>query len=69
MATVAKAASELAGCPADKVRTRTGPTGITLQVCFDGKYTTCLRDSQRLGWSRHAAVSFCDKRRAEGRIK
>jgi hypothetical protein len=49
--------------------TKTGPTGITLQVCLDGKYATCLRDSQRLGWSSASAQSYCDNLRAQGRVK
>ena len=49
--------------------TRTGPTGITLQVCLDGKYTTCLRDSQRLGWSAVSAQGHCDNLKAQGRVK
>jgi hypothetical protein len=52
-----------------QVVTKTGPTGVTLQLCMDGKHTTCLRDSERLGWSADSAKRFCDGRRAQGRIK
>jgi hypothetical protein len=52
-----------------QVATRTGPTGITLQVCLDGRYTTCLRDSQRLGWLADSAKRFCDDKRAKGLVK
>jgi hypothetical protein len=27
-----------------------GPNGQTKVVCLDGKYSTCMRDSQSLGW-------------------
>jgi hypothetical protein len=49
--------------------TKTGPTGITLQICLDGKYATCLRDSQRLGWSAVSAQRHCDNLKAQGRVK
>ena len=49
--------------------TKTGPNGKTMQVCLDGKYSTCLRDSQRLGWSYRQAKSYCDGRKAAGAIK
>ena len=46
-----------------------GPTGITKTVCLDGKYSTCMRDSQAVGWSREQATRYCDERRRLGRIK
>ena len=49
--------------------TKTGPTGTTLQVCLDGKYSTCLRDSQRLGWAAVSAQRYCDNLKAQGRVK
>ena len=49
--------------------TKTGPTGKTLQVCLDGKYATCLRDSQRLGWSAVSSKGHCDNLKAQGRVK
>jgi hypothetical protein len=42
------------------VATRTGPNGKVLKVCLDGKYSTCLRDGQRLGHSYMAAKLYCD---------
>jgi hypothetical protein len=29
---------------------------------LDGKYSTCLRDSQRLGYSPDSAKRYCDAR-------
>lgn len=49
--------------------TKTGPSGTTLQVCLDGKYSTCLRDSQRLGWETVSAKRHCDNLKAQGRVK
>ena len=40
--------------------TKTGPTGITLQVCLDGRYATCVRDAQRLGWYAVQGTRYCD---------
>jgi hypothetical protein len=40
--------------------TRTGPNGKTLVLKLDGKYSTCLRDSQRLGWPYDSAKRYCD---------
>ena len=50
-----------------RVESRTGPGG-TLTLCLDGKYSTCLRDSQRLGWSAAAAKASCDRKRAQGLV-
>jgi hypothetical protein len=54
-------------CP--RWRTITGPTGITLTLCMDGKYSTCVRDSRRLGWHETHVQSYCGKLRDEGRVK
>ena len=40
--------------------TRTGPNGKTLVLKLDGKYSTCFRDSQRLGYSADSAKRYCD---------
>ena len=42
------------------VVTRTGPNGKALTLCLDGKYSTCVRDGQRLGHSYAAAKRYCD---------
>jgi hypothetical protein len=34
-----------------RVVTRTGPAGKTRQLCFDGKYTSCVRDRKRAAGS------------------
>jgi hypothetical protein len=47
----------------------TGPTGKTIVACLDGKYKTCLFDSQRAGFSREHALDYCGKRRDLGRLK
>ena len=47
---------------------RTGPNG-RVQVCLDGKYTTCVRDARdRLGWG-EAGVRRCDELRRQGRVR
>ena len=40
--------------------TRTGPNGKTLVLKLDGKYSTCIRDSQRLGYPADSAKRYCD---------
>jgi hypothetical protein len=42
--------------------TRTGPNGKPVVVKLDGKYSTCIRDSQRLGYSASSATRYCDKK-------
>jgi hypothetical protein len=42
--------------------TKTGPNGKTLVLKMDGKYSTCLRDSQRLGYSLDSATRWCDSK-------
>jgi hypothetical protein len=54
-------------CP--RWRTVTGPTGNTLTLCMDGKYSTCVRDSRRLGWHEAHAQSYCGELRDEGKVK
>ena len=60
-------AASAAQCTGKQVQ-RTGPNGKTLTLCMDRKYSTCLRDSQRLGWSTDQAKRFCDGRKAAGAI-
>jgi hypothetical protein len=54
----------MAGIAEAQVRTvtKTGPNGKTLVLKMDGKYSTCLRDSQRLGYSLESATRWCDSR-------
>lgn len=61
-------AQTLPGCKSP-TKTATGPTGKTLVVCLDGKYTTCVRDMVRLGHTRAAAKRNCDERKARGGVK
>jgi hypothetical protein len=51
-----------------QVVTRNGPAGA-VTMCLDGKYSTCLRDAQRLGWSKQAAKANCDNKRAQGLVQ
>lgn len=44
----------------ERTVTRTGPNGKTLVLKLDGKYSTCLRDGQRLGYSPESATRYCD---------
>jgi hypothetical protein len=60
-ATVAMTGITEAACNG-QLANRTGPNGKTLSLCQDGKYSTCLRDGQRLGYSYESAKRYCDAR-------
>jgi hypothetical protein len=49
--------------------TRTGPGGKVLSLCNDGKYSSCVRDGQKLGYSYASAKRYCDGRKAAGFVK
>jgi hypothetical protein len=66
-ATVQPPRANAEACP--RWETITGPTGITLKLCMDGKYSTCVRDSRRLGWHESHVQSKCNGLRAEGKVK
>ncbi len=64
-ATVALTSDALAlkGCaPGTPTKTAIGPNRIPLEVCLDGTWKTCYRDSQRIGNTPEAARRFCDSR-------
>jgi hypothetical protein len=58
--TVAALIAGIVEAGAVKEVTRTGPNGQPLVLKLDGKYSTCLRDSQRLGYSYASAKRYCD---------
>jgi hypothetical protein len=63
--TVALASDALAlkGCaPGTPTKIATGPNGKPLEVCLDGTWKTCYRDSQRIGNTPEAARSYCDSK-------
>jgi hypothetical protein len=45
-----------------KTVTKKGPNGKSIKVKMDGKYSTCVRDGQRMGYSASAAASYCRSR-------
>jgi hypothetical protein len=53
----------LAGCaPGTPTKIATGPNGKPLEVCLDGMWKTCYRDSQRIGNTPEAARRYCDSK-------
>lgn len=58
-----------AGQCSGRVVTRTGPTGVTLQLCLDGRYSTCMRDRQRMGYSKNEALDNCNEKRTRGVLR
>lgn len=47
----------------------TGPAGKTIVACLDGKYKTCIYDSQRAGYTYEHAKDYCGRLREQGRVK
>ena len=71
LATVALAshAQALKGCaPGTPTKIATGPGGKSLEVCLDGMWKTCYRDSQRIGNTPEQAKRFCDSRTSAPRL-
>jgi hypothetical protein len=53
----------LKGCaPGTPTKFATGPNGTPLEVCLDGMWKTCYRDSQRIGNTPEAARRYCDSK-------
>ena len=65
VATVALASDALAlkGCaPGTPTKIAMGPNRKPLEVCLDGTWKTCYRDSQRIGNSPEMAKTYCDSK-------
>jgi hypothetical protein len=61
MLTLASDALALKGCaPGTPTKIATGPNGKPLEVCLDGTWKTCYRDSQRIGNTADGAKRYCD---------
>jgi hypothetical protein len=65
LATAGMAYAECKG----RVVTRPNKQGAMREVCLDGKYSTCIRDSRQGGWTQAEAKAFCDGRKAAGAVK
>jgi hypothetical protein len=52
-----------------QVAVRPNKHGVMREVCLDGKYSTCIRDSRSGGWTEAEARAFCNKRKAAGAVK
>jgi hypothetical protein len=60
---LASDAMALKGCaPGTPTKIATGPNGTPLEVCLDGTWKTCYRDSQRIGNTPEAARRYCDSK-------
>ena len=56
-------AQALKGCsPGTPTKIATGPNGRPLEVCLDGMWKTCYRDSQRIGNTAETAKRYCDSK-------
>ena len=56
-----------AGCDGP-VGARPTKSGGTMQVCLEPKYTTCIANNRKGGWSGQEAKSRCDQLKAAGKV-
>jgi hypothetical protein len=52
-----------------QVATRPTKSGGTMQVCLDDKYSTCIRNNLKGGWTQQEAKARCDGLKAQGKVK
>jgi hypothetical protein len=65
----AQGISKFPGKCGGTLEVRTGPNGRQTEICLNGSLSTCKRDAVRLGWAPQQANTFCDGRRAQGRLR
>jgi len=65
IATMAAAHAQCNG----RMGTRPTKSGGTMQVCLDDKYSTCLQNNLKGGWTRQEAKARCDRLKAQGKIR
>jgi hypothetical protein len=41
----------------------------TMQVCLDDKYSTCIQNNLKGGWTQQEAKARCDRLKAQGVVK
>lgn len=49
--------------------TRPTKSGGTMEVSLEPKYSTCIANNRRGGWSKQEAQARCDQLRAEGNVR
>jgi hypothetical protein len=64
------AATPIAGCTGRTMMVTGGPAGrqVTVKVCLDGKYSSCMRDMPKFGWDYAFTKNYCDNKLASGRL-
>ena len=65
MATMVAAHAQCTG----RMATRPTKSGGTMQVCLDDKYSTCMQNNLKGGWTQQEAKARCDRLKAEGKVK
>ena len=48
--------------------TRPTKSGGTMQVCLEPKYSTCVANNRKGGWTALEAKTRCDQLRASGKV-
>jgi hypothetical protein len=51
-----------------RMATRPMKNGGTMQVCLDDKYSTCIQNNRKGGWTQQEAQARCDKLKALGKV-
>jgi hypothetical protein len=49
--------------------TRPTKSGGTMQVCLEPKYSTCVANNRKGGWTQAETQARCDALKAAGKIK
>ncbi len=44
-------------------------SGGTMQVCLEPKYSTCISNNLKGGWTKQEATTRCEGLRAQGKVK
>jgi hypothetical protein len=50
------------------IGTRPTKSGGTMQVCLEPKYSTCIANNRKGGWSGLEAKARCDQLKAAGKV-
>jgi len=53
---------------AGRMATRPTKRGGTMQVCLDDKYSTCIQNNLKGGWTQQRAARY-DRLKEEGKVK
>lgn len=64
---IASTSSYAATC-GGPIGTRPTKSGGTMQICLEPKYSTCIANNRKGGWTAQEAKTRCDQLRASGKV-